>query len=146
MDGLSFEAIGQITGAGNSTESLSYTFKHMNVTAGDHYYRLRQTDFDGQEDVSEIIYAYVSTAISATELFPNHVNDNLQLCFSSSVTGDITATITSINGQEILSTTISSMEGFNTHSFNTSTLTPGMYLLRINGNASTDALRFIVLD
>jgi hypothetical protein len=145
-DGLSFLPIGQVTGAGTSTAMLSYDFQHSDVTAGDHYYRLRQTDFDGQESVSEIIHVYVTATISATELYPNPVKDQLQLRFISSLSGDATLTITAINGQEIANSTVSSLEGINTYNLNTASLTPGIYFLRINGNASSNTLRFVVQE
>ncbi|MGB3616831.1 MAG: LamG domain-containing protein, partial [Catalinimonas sp.] len=46
-DGQHFEAVGQVTGAGNSGQSLSYTWQDVAPPAGRLYYRLKQTDFDG---------------------------------------------------------------------------------------------------
>ncbi len=53
-DGRSFDAIGEIKGAGNSTEEKHYEFTDENPLPGINYYRIKQTDFDGQYSYSEI--------------------------------------------------------------------------------------------
>jgi len=53
-DGRTFDAIGEIKGAGNSTEEKHYEFTDENPLPGINYYRIKQTDFDGQYSYSEI--------------------------------------------------------------------------------------------
>jgi hypothetical protein len=53
-DGPSFDAIGEIKGAGNSTEEKHYEFTDENPLPGINYYRIKQTDYDGQYSYSEI--------------------------------------------------------------------------------------------
>lgn len=55
-DGRDFEAIGDIKGAGNSTEQISYTFIDENPEQGINYYRIKQTDFDGNNSYSDVKY------------------------------------------------------------------------------------------
>jgi hypothetical protein len=47
VDGLSFEAIGQVQGAGNSSSELTYLFVHHRPKAGINYYKLTSTDYNG---------------------------------------------------------------------------------------------------
>lgn len=47
-DGANFEPIGTVDGAGNSTSILQYQHPDHNPYRGISYYRLQQTDFDGQ--------------------------------------------------------------------------------------------------
>ncbi len=54
LDGRDFEAIGEIKGAGNSTEQISYTFVDENPLSGVNYYRIKQTDFDGKYSYSDV--------------------------------------------------------------------------------------------
>lgn len=54
VDGRSFDAIGEIKGAGNSNEEKRYEFTDENPLAGINYYRIKQTDYDGQYSYSEI--------------------------------------------------------------------------------------------
>ena len=53
-DAFNFNPIGIINGAGNSNLILNYSFTDFNPLGGINYYRLRQTDFDGQYTLSEI--------------------------------------------------------------------------------------------
>ncbi len=54
-NGTSFEIIGNIDGAGNSTTLKHYLLKDIKPDAGISYYRLKQTDFDGSSAYSDII-------------------------------------------------------------------------------------------
>jgi hypothetical protein len=54
VDGRNFDVIGDIKGAGNSNETLSYEFVDEKPLAGINYYRIKQTDFDGKYSYSEI--------------------------------------------------------------------------------------------
>ena len=53
-DGRNFESIGEIKGAGNSNQELSYEFVDESPLAGINYYRIKQTDFDGAFSYTEI--------------------------------------------------------------------------------------------
>ena len=53
-DGRSFDAIGEIKGAGNSNQELSYEFVDESPLAGINYYRIKQTDYDGAYSYTEI--------------------------------------------------------------------------------------------
>ncbi|MBT6029317.1 MAG: T9SS type A sorting domain-containing protein [Crocinitomicaceae bacterium] len=50
-DGQNYESIGQVPGAGNSAILSEYSFTDYNATAGTIYYKLRQTDYDGNSEV-----------------------------------------------------------------------------------------------
>ena len=55
FDGTKFEKIGQIKGNGTSNTPHFYNFIDRNVANGFVYYRLRQTDFDGKEVLSNVV-------------------------------------------------------------------------------------------
>jgi hypothetical protein len=54
-DALNWEFLINIPGAGNSSSSIHYQTIHENPHYGISYYRLKQTDFDGQYKYSDII-------------------------------------------------------------------------------------------
>lgn len=64
-DGLSFNVIGKINAAGNSSQPQYYNYHHRAPGVGKHFYRLRQTDIGGQSTIS-----YIQT-ITLTEKTPN---------------------------------------------------------------------------
>lgn len=55
VDGTSFENIGMVDGAGNSQDRLSYNFVDYNPFKGTSYYRIKQTDFNGNYKYSELV-------------------------------------------------------------------------------------------
>ncbi len=54
-DGIRFQAIGTKKGAGNSTQLLNYSFTDAYPLSGVSYYRIKQTDFNGEFDYSKTI-------------------------------------------------------------------------------------------
>ena len=77
-DGNSWTTIGQVSGAGTTTTAHHYTFIDHNPALGYNYYRLKQVDFDGAYDYSEIVSAALRGSGSLT-MSPNPVNDILYL-------------------------------------------------------------------
>ena len=55
IDGIDFEIIGYVPGAGNSNQILNYSVIDSDVKNVTNYYRLKQTDYNGQFDYSNII-------------------------------------------------------------------------------------------
>ena len=55
IDGENFERISEVDGAGNSTHTISYFMIDTDYKNGINYYRLKQTDYNGSETLSEIV-------------------------------------------------------------------------------------------
>lgn len=57
VDAVNWEIIGIVDGAGNSNQTLNYIYDDYNFTENVvNYYRLKQTDYDGNGKYSQIIY------------------------------------------------------------------------------------------
>lgn len=54
-DGVTFESIGKVAGAGTTNTALQYNFIHREAKSGDNYYRLKQVDFDGSFEYTPIV-------------------------------------------------------------------------------------------
>lgn len=54
--GHTFETIGTVQGAGNSAETLSYTFEDYEKNRSTVYYRIKQIDFDSEYSYSDVIH------------------------------------------------------------------------------------------
>ena len=54
-DGQSFEEVNRIAGAGNSSNTITYSSFDRNPYSGVSYYRLRQTDFNGYSETTEMV-------------------------------------------------------------------------------------------
>ncbi len=89
-DGVKFESIARINGAGNSTKPLSYSFIDTKPYRGISYYRLKQTDFNGTFEYSKIIRVeYIVFGDESDVLvYPNPApGSNFNLRFNNSVEG-----------------------------------------------------------
>ena len=94
VDAINFKEIARIAGAGNSIESINYTYTDYGARSGDNYYRLVQVDYDGTSTASEIIVANCPTETLGEPdvlAFPNPFDDNLTLHFENF--GNVQATI-----------------------------------------------------
>lgn len=70
-DGINFEDIAIIKGAGTSLSTNSYNYLDATAPAGLNYYQLKQTDFDGHFSFSNIIYIKTENNNSSIEIYPN---------------------------------------------------------------------------
>lgn len=53
-NGVDFKVISRVVGAGYSNDIQEYNFVHENLTAGNHYYKLKQVDFDNKSEVFNV--------------------------------------------------------------------------------------------
>lgn len=77
LDGMAWHEVAEVDGAGNSNVLISYRTVDHEPLKGISYYRLKQTDFDGQYDYSDI--QYINMSGSPTTYFPNPVTDRLTI-------------------------------------------------------------------
>jgi hypothetical protein len=66
FDGVNFETVNKINGAGNSNYTLNYTYTDYNTSEKLIYYRLKQVDFDGMYSYSKIISIKSNTISNST--------------------------------------------------------------------------------
>ncbi|MFC5270554.1 T9SS type A sorting domain-containing protein [Adhaeribacter terreus] len=83
-DGKHFEKIGMVKGNGNSSNTIAYNFLDRHPQQGTNYYRLKQVDFDGKFEYSNIIWVQNTDKSSAFSVMmaPNPCIDgkcNVQL-------------------------------------------------------------------
>ena len=80
-DGINFEFLEKINGAGNSSEPLTYQIFDRNPLSGKNFYRLKQTDFDGTFTYSEIRVVEFDKSGKLVSIFPNPTSDELNIQF-----------------------------------------------------------------
>lgn len=77
-DGLNYEVVGTVLGAGNSLTTLNYTYSDNNPVNGVSYYRLMQTDYDGAFEVfSPVSVSYLNE--SELKIGPNPAIDKFHV-------------------------------------------------------------------
>jgi hypothetical protein len=79
LNGVDFFEITNVDGAGTSLSQLDYTFLDKTAPAGSNYYRLKQTDFDGQFSYSRIILIRTAKQGAAFSIYPNPSDGNFYI-------------------------------------------------------------------
>lgn len=122
------EVIGTVDGAGNSSVTRYYSFFDPQLSGQTVYYRIRQTDFNGNSETSGYVVTECERKKGEISVFPVPAHDWLGLKETES--GN-TIRIYNTLGEEVLQ--ILSSEGES--SINVEALAPGIYFLRYS-NAS----------
>ena len=137
INGIDWENISMIDGAGNSTQLLNYNRVDYNPLNGTSFYRLKQTDFDGSYSYSDIRVIERVNDISNYLISPNPAGESINISGNNIdinmvkiinlIGQDVTNTITIIN---------SSSNGIN---YNLNSLTKGIYFIKIG----QESIKFI---
>lgn len=100
LNGKDFKKIKEIKGAGTTQERQDYSYVYRQTVGGLSYYRLKQVDYDGHFDYSEVISVIVNAPKAQYTLFPNPVQDNFVI---QTATGETPTSVQLFNqlGQEI---------------------------------------------
>jgi hypothetical protein len=137
-NGVTFNSIGKIWGQGNSTTPQAYEYIDTTYELGTNYYRLKQIDYDGKSDFSNIAVVYNNPAEVDLIIYPNPASNS----FTVLVTETVQLELTDVTGaHKYISTAIA---GNNMQVFNATNLPDGVYLLRI-WNGSTQTIKRIVI-
>lgn len=105
-DGRNWQEVIEMRGAGNSNQQISYFDSDYMPFVGQSYYRLKQTDYDGNYTYSNIVPVYYdSEAIGSLSLYPNPIDagDELSLSFNEIEEEEILVVLRDITGKEYYS-------------------------------------------
>lgn len=146
MDGQDWKDAGFVEGAGYSTTTNHYSFELLLKDFGTHYFRLRQVDFDGQEEHSIVRSLNYKSTFEGTRLtvFPNPNNGtDIQIGQTGLLENEtMDLSIISSSGQELWSRKSLHLE--NGWRINDLQLIPGIYFLRSSDGNKVDHVRFVV--
>ena len=95
-DGVQFEEIGEVEGAGNSNQKIDYQFIDKSPYPGVSYYRLKQIDYDGKYSYSDIRSVNLVSG-QGVQLFPNPVSSGGEIELSITNSEDLNGTYTIFN-------------------------------------------------
>ncbi len=132
-DGNYFEPISQVDGAGNSSNLLHYESRDEHPRKGINYYRLKQTDFDGNYTYSEIKSVNFRETGSYS-VYPNPLPAGSDLTIEVPQEGDYEIKILDTQGRTVFTATLTSVDGeFLKIPIHRSTISEGIYGLIITG-------------
>lgn len=147
-DGVNFEVVGVIRGAGNSTSVLNYSSVDNRPYSRISYYRLKQTDYDGNFSYSELIMVSFQKASDFNiNVYPNPNTGraiNMQIIGTSSE--EVLVVVYDIMGNEMFSKVIITNESdSDVHAIDPSQKLPtGIYIISATSDQKIYNKRLIV--
>jgi hypothetical protein len=140
-DGINFSSIGTVNGAGNSSVTLNYEFTDPSPEAGGVYYRLKQTDYNGNFSYSSIVFLQCASGLEIW-IYPNPVLTQLVYEVYSDEERDLQVTTINVLGQVINASILHVVKGLNHFSNDVRYFSAGTYLLRLQGGKQFAQAKF----
>jgi len=142
LDGKSFEDITFVKGAGNSSTPTTYTYRDVRAFSGAGantlYYRLRQVDYDGKQQLTNLVIVKLANHIEAPVVYPNPFNEQVVVTWNTQLSELLNITLTDLTGKVVLSQDVQVVSGVNQVVLTTSELTTnGVYFLKVSGASSS---------
>jgi len=135
-NGVDFETITFIAGAGNSNQNIYYTYNDYNVEKNTYYYyRLKQIDYDGNSSYSIIQRAALEDiAQTSVNIYPNPSTSSeiLNVEIGSVSTTDAYINVYDVVGQIVYHKTLTLQKGMNNTTIDKALLAAGQYYVAIN--------------
>lgn len=148
LDGRTFVFIEKVEGAGTSSRILNYSTIDYSPWSGASYYRLKQTDFDGNATYSKIISVDLGqTGALSFNLYPNpSPGGELTLKFKNATIGTLQAKIVDLVGKEVFvqGVTVANNGDFTTTISVPGKLPSGAYFVKIESNDSVYTRMFVL--
>jgi len=149
--GSAFVTVGFVNGKGTVSEIQNYTFTDKNLEVGNYSYRLKQYDYDGTSEFSDIVEVDVlPKAFSLEQNYPNPFNPGTKIKFSLAADSKVTLTVFDVLGQEVANLIRGNLAaGSHEIYFNASNINSGVYFYRIDatgvdGNNFTSVKKMIL--
>ncbi len=148
-NGRDFATIERLEAAGNSAETIAYSFTDRSV-GGNTYYRLKMVDLDQTFEYSSTILYLADgcgNEISISNLYPNPAKGQLFYSMQSSKNRNMTVAITDVTGRIVYIIAMEANKGENVQELNVSTLASGVYFVKAisKDGFQSEAIKFIKL-
>jgi Secretion system C-terminal sorting domain len=132
-DANEFIEVEKIDGAGNSSTILEYSYTDKNPYTGISYYRLKQTDFNGEFTYSKTVAVYINAnANNPFIIYQNPTTAQIIVAFKNPETQPSQLVIHDVTGRIVFKQQLTSA----TTILNT-TFLPGIYVASVNNTQQT---------
>jgi hypothetical protein len=143
-NGSDYTVLAFVDGNGTTTEAQNYTFTDGNLNVGTYTYRLKQIDFDGTSEFSNVIEVKVLApdVYALEQNYPNPFNPSTMIKFGLAVDSKVSLTVFDVLGQEVVNLVNGNLAaGSHEFDFNASNLNSGVFFYRIDA-AGIDGTNF----
>jgi hypothetical protein len=130
---INWNIIHTTDGQGDKATETDYSFKDMNKNST--YYRLKDIDFDGIENWSQIIFGDCKSNTFKTEIYPNPATDYIKV--STEMEDQSIMRILNLDGREVKNLPLISKQTL----VDIRELTSGVYIIEIKGKTNNKQIK-----
>lgn len=144
VDAKTFKSIGHVKGKGTTFTPQTYHFIDRQANPGVNYYRLRQVDFDGQYEYSDVKTVLIPRGEQELLVFPNPSKGEFQVQLPELLSDDAYLELYDSQGQMIWQM---SLESSSTHTIiQPELLAEGIYFLKLQDSQHSITRRIMVYN
>lgn len=142
-DGQRFSEVGKVTGMGTTTNAHTYNMRHERLSKGYHYYRLKQVDFDGKYEYSNIITAELKLTLADISITPNPAMEKVTIFIDTPIS--IAASYQLVNMQKEVMIEKAIDKGNSSFQIDMTDLPAGVYFMRFYVDQQVIAKKIVKL-
>lgn len=152
-DGKIFQEVARVKGAGNSSTTLNYSSKDNDPLAGTSYYRLKQTDFDGKYEYSNLAAVTIDKK-NILEIISINEDENglLNVVLNCICQSELSVEIIDVTGKTVFSAKKSPSPipytlypiPYTSVTANVSAFSNGLYLLKVSDGSTIEWKKFVL--
>jgi len=131
-DGINYYEITTINGAGNSNQTINYSYTDNTQNIGTVYYRLKQTDYNGQSKTFKTIS--ILSCGTENNISINAYSNNMGgvvVLIDEQTSKQYTITLFDALGKLLKAESIYAQKGYNNHVIDVNNLSVGIYFISI---------------
>jgi hypothetical protein len=146
--GSDWTVIDFVEGNGTTTEPKSYSFRDENLEAGIYKYQLKQIDFDGTFEYSDIVEAEVTIPVEyyLTQNYPNPFNPGTSIKYAIGSNQFVFLKVYDVLGNEVVTLVNEDKPaGRYEVDFNATKLASGIYFYQLKAGSFVETKKMIIL-
>jgi hypothetical protein len=144
-----WEKVGFVEGSGNSNSPKEYSFVDELAQNGKYSYRLKQIDFDGKFEYSDVVEVEVNvlpTEFSLSQNYPNPFNPSTSIEYTVVSSEYVSLKVYDVLGNEVVTLVNEKKEaGKYRVNFNASSLSSGVYFYKIQAGSFNQVRKMMLL-
>ncbi len=143
-----WKEISFVKGSGNSNSPKSYSYTDATAPSGKVQYRLKQIDFDGKYEYSEVVEVTIDAPakFELEQNYPNPFNPTTAISYQLSAVSHVTLKVYDVLGREV-ATLVNEKQNAGVYkiAFDGSKYSSGVYFYRIRANQFIATRKFVLM-
>lgn len=146
-DNISFAKIAAVNGNGTTSEPQYYSFVDNNISTGTYYYRLKQVDYDGSFNYSNVVEAEIAIVdFTLHQNYPNPFNPSTKISYQLPAKSFVQIKVYDMLGKEVAVLVNQELDaGSYTVDFDASSLSSGTYIYRLQAGEFNSTRKMVYL-